>query len=100
MKTRPWKIVLGAGSLGAALLLGACGDSAQKQAYEHAVRLEQETPSGPEHAHALIAGYQRVIRLEPGSVWAKKAQARIDALQAAAKAEETRKAVFQEHGID
>lgn len=85
-------------ALGLALLLSACGNSAQKKAYEHAATMEQQV--APEKVPAVIAEYQEVIRLEPGSSWAKKAQARVEILQAKVKAEELHKSVFQEHGID
>jgi len=81
-----------------ALLAGGCGGSDQKAAYENAVKREQNFSA--ERAGAIIAEYQKVIRLEPGSKWAGQAQARIEAVQARAKAEETKKAVLQEHGID
>lgn len=100
MKAQHWKILASAGSVCAALLLDACDSSAQERAYQRASALEQKSPSTPDHAPAVIAEYQRVIGLEPGSSWAKKAQARIEAIKAEAKAEETRKSVFQEHGID
>ncbi len=84
--------------LGLALFAGGCGDSAQQKAYEQAAKAEQQLTA--DSTPAVIAEYQRVIALHPGSGWAKKAQARIDAIQAQAKADELHKSVFQEHGID
>ncbi len=84
--------------IGLVLLTSACGNAAQKKAYEHAAQSEQQ--SSVKNADAIIAEYQDVIRLQPDSEWAKKAQTRIEALQAQVKAEELHKSVFQEHGID
>ena len=80
------------------LLLGGCGNSAQRQAYEQAAAAERQLTA--DNAPAIIAQYQRVIVLEPDSAWAKKARARIDALEARARADELHKSIFQEHGID
>jgi outer membrane protein assembly factor BamD (BamD/ComL family) len=84
--------------IGLALLLGGCGNSAQQQAYEQAASAERQLTA--ENSPAIIAQYKRVIARQPGSNWAKKAQARIDALEARARADELHKSVFQEHGID
>ena len=84
-------------SIGAALLFGACGNSAQKEAYEKAVKMDQ-LPG--DHATALVMEYERVVRMEPDSAWARKAQTRIEAIKAQAKADELHKSVFQEHGVD
>lgn len=83
---------------GLALLAGGCGNSAQERAYARAEQLERQSTT--ESAPAVIAEYRRVIALEPGSSWAKKAAARIQAVEARRQAEETRKEVFQEHGVD
>lgn len=83
---------------GLLLLAAGCGDSAQRQAYEKAEKTEQRLST--ENASAVIAEYKRVIALQPGSEWAAKAQARIEAVEAKAKADELHKSVFQEHGID
>jgi hypothetical protein len=48
-----------------ALLVGGCGNAAQKEAYEHAVAMEQQL-SG-DHASEVVAEYRKVIRLEPGA---------------------------------
>ncbi|HZL44653.1 MAG TPA: hypothetical protein VFC28_00370 [Opitutaceae bacterium] len=60
--------------------------------------MEQQLPS--DHATAIVTEYQKVIRMESGSEWAKKAQLRIEAMQARQKADEMHKSVFQENGID
>ena len=91
------KTVVGVCAIGAALLFGACGNAAQKEAYEKAVKMDQ-LPG--DHATALVMEYERVVRMEPDSAWARKAQARIDAIKAQAKADELHKSVFQEHGVD
>jgi len=84
--------------LGLALLVAGCGNSGQQKAYEQAAAAEQRVTS--ETLPHVIAQFEEVIRLQPGSAWARKARARVEALQAKAKAEEQRKAVFQEHGVD
>jgi len=84
--------------IGLALGLGGCGNAAQRQAYAHAARAEQQFTL--ENAPAIIAEYKRVIAVAPGSAWAKKARARIEAVAARVKSEELRKSVFQEHGVD
>jgi len=84
--------------IGLALFVSGCGNAAQKKAYEQAMKAELEAPI--ESAATVIAEYKQVIALEPGSSWAKKAQTRIDAVKARVKAEELRKSVFHEHGID
>lgn len=100
MKTRLFnfkhaRAILG---FGVALFVAACGNHAQQQAYEQAVKLEQNF--SVENAPALVAEYQQVIALQPGSEWAGKAQARIAAVETRLKAEELHKSVFQEHGVD
>jgi len=90
--------ILSALLLGLALFAGGCGNAAQQQAFEQAVKAEQQLTA--ENAPAIIAEYKRAIALQPGSEWAKKAQARIEAVEAKTKAEELHKSVFQEHGID
>ena len=94
----PLKAALAALVIALTGFIAGCGDSVQKTAYEHAVALEQQLPV--DRAPAIIAEYREVIRLEPGSAWATQAQTRIDAVQAKVKAEELRKSVFHEHGID
>lgn len=84
--------------VGLALLVGGCGNAAQEKAYEQAARAEQQLTA--ENASTLIAEYKKIIALQPGSAWARKAQARIEAVEARVKAEEQHKAVFQEHGVD
>ena len=89
---------------GAAVLLAVglfvvgCGNAAQQQAYEKAVQAERQLTG--ENAAAILLEYRQVIDLQPGSTWARKAQARIDAVAAKIKAAELNKNVFQEHGID
>lgn len=85
-------------ALGLALGVSGCGKSDQQQAYEHAAQGELQLTA--ENSATLIAEYKRVIAREPGSEWARKAQARIEALEAKTKAEELHKSVFQEHGVD
>jgi hypothetical protein len=85
-------------ALGLILAASGCGHSAQETAYLNAERRERE--AAVEAAPDVIADYRRVIALEPGSRWAKQAAARIAALEARQQAEETRKSVFQEHGVD
>ena len=82
----------------ALLLCTGCGNAQQQSAYDHAVKLEQQMTA--ETAPAIIAEYQKAIRLQPDSKLAKKAQARIDAIAAAEKAAELHKNVFHETGID
>ena len=84
--------------LGLALFVAGCGNSAQQKAYEQAAKAEQQLTT--ENAATVIAEYQRVIALQPGSAWAGKARARIAAVEARVKAEELHKSIFQEHGID
>jgi len=98
MNARKRKTVVGVCAIGAAVLFGACGNAVQKQAYEQAAKMEQQ--GSRDNPTALIAEYQRVVRLEPDSAWARKAQARIDAIKAQAKADELHQSVFQEHGVD
>jgi len=81
-----------------ALAVGGCGDSAQQKAYEQATKAEQQLTA--ENASAIIAEYKQVISLQPSSGWAQKAKERIEAVEARVKAEELRKSVFQEHGVD
>lgn len=71
---------------------------APQAAYKQAANAEQQLNS--ENTPAIIAEDKRVIALQPGSEWVRKAQARIEAVEARAKTEEQRKNVFQEHGID
>jgi hypothetical protein len=85
-------------ALSLALLATGCGNAAQQQAYEAAVRAE--TQLTPENAPAVVAEYRRVIALEPGSTWARQAEARLQAVEARVQAAEQHKAVFQEHGVD
>lgn len=86
-------------ALVAALLLGACGASTQREAFEKAETLEQQLP--PEKAAPVLAEYQHVISLDPTSKWADRARERVSVLERkAAQAEELHKAVFQEHGVD
>ena len=92
------KTILFALGIGLALFVVGCGNSAQQKAYEQAARAEQQLTA--ENAATVVADYKRVIALQPGSAWARKAQARIAAVEARVKAEELRKTVFQEHGID
>ena len=80
------------------LVVSGCGQSAQQKTYEQAAQKEQQLTA--ENAAAIIAEYKQVITLQPGSDWAKKAQARIDAVEAKTKADELHKSVFQEHGVD
>ena len=84
--------------IGLAFFAGGCGKSAQQQAYEQAAMAEQRLTA--ENAAVIIAEYRQLITLQPGSEWARKAQARIEAVEARVKAEELRKSVFQEHGVD
>jgi hypothetical protein len=78
--------------------MSGCGNAAQQQAYERAMKTEQHLTV--ESLPTLIADYRRVIALEPGSTWARKAAERIAAAEARIKAEELHKSVFQEHGVD
>lgn len=75
-----------------------CGPNEQARAYARAEQAEQRFTV--ETAPAVIADYRRVIALDPDSDWARKAGARIQALEARVRAEETRRDVFQEHGVD
>ena len=100
MKIRPFnsRQIAALFAAGLALWLGGCGNAAQQQAYEQAAQLEEKYTA--ETAPAIIQEYRRVIALEPDSAWAKKARARIDAVETRVKAEEQHKSVFQEHGVD
>jgi hypothetical protein len=71
---------------------------APQAANEQTAKAEQQRTA--EHTAAIIVEYKQMIVLQPGSEWARKAQARIEAVEARVKAEELRKSVFQEHGID
>lgn len=92
---KPFALTL---SLGLALLVVGCGQSAQQKAYEQAMQAEQQLTT--ENAATIIAAYKQVIAQQPGSEWANKARARIEAVEARTKAEELHKSVFQEHGVD
>ena len=100
MKTKLLKlktVVLTFG-IGLTFFTGGCSKSAQQQSYEQAAQKEQQLTV--ENTAALIAEFKQVIAVQPGSEWAKKAQAHIAALEAKTKAEELHKSVFQEHGVD
>src|ERR1035437_8973803 len=71
------------------------GNTRQPAALQPAAKAEQQFTA--DNAAAIIAEYKRVIALQPGSEWARKSQARVEALEARVKAEELPKAVFQEH---
>jgi len=90
--------LIGALVLGLALLASGCGRTAQQTAYEQAAKTEQLQTA--ENTPAIITAYRQVIALQPGTTWARQAQARIEAIEARTKAEEQRKNVFQEHGVD
>ena len=92
------KRILSVLSIGLVLLVVGCGNSAQQKAYEQSVKAEQQLTA--ENAVVIVAEYKKAIALQPGSEWAKKAQVRIEAVEARMKAEELHKSVFQEHGID
>jgi outer membrane protein assembly factor BamD (BamD/ComL family) len=100
MKTNLFKL----NAVGLALAIGltifatGCGKSVQQKAYELAVEKEQQLTS--ENAATIVAEYKAVITLHPGTEWARKAQARADAMEAKTKTEELHKSVFQEHGVD
>lgn len=85
-------------AIGLALFVAGCGNSAQEKAYEQAAKAETQLTA--ENSSAVIAEYKQVITLQPGTEWARKAQMRIEAIEAKAKAEELHKSVFQEHGVD
>jgi hypothetical protein len=80
------------------LWIVGCGNAAQQQAYEKAAQAEQQLTA--ENVPAIRLAYRQVIALQPGTAVARKAQARIDSIDAKMKAAELHKAVFQEHGID
>jgi len=90
--------LIGALVLGLALLAGGCCRTAQQTAFEQAAKTEQQQTG--ENTPAIITAYRKVIALQPGTTWARQAQARIEAIEARTKAEEQRKNVFQEHGVD
>ncbi len=75
-----------------------CSDSTQARAYARAEAAERQFTV--EAAPAIIEEYRRVAALEKGSEWARRAEARIKAVEARVQAEETHKQVFQEHGVD
>jgi len=84
--------------IGLALVLGGCGNAAQQAAFDQAAKAEQHLTA--ENAATVIADYRQAIALQPDSALAGKARKRIDALEARLNAEEQRKSVFQEHGVD
>jgi hypothetical protein len=94
-KLRTLALTLG---IGLAFFVVGCGNSAQRKAYEQAAKAEQQLIA--ENAAGVIAEYKRVVALQPDSEWAGKARARIEAVEARIKAEDLRKSVFQEHGVD
>jgi len=100
MKTRGssprWLAVALATGLG--LGLGGCGNAAQERAFAHTRQREDLVTA--ETAPGIIQEYHQVIALDPGSTWAKEAATRIAAVETRVRAEEQRKAVFQEHGVD
>lgn len=71
---------------------------APQAAYEQAAKAEQQLTA--ENSSAIIAEYRQVIALQPRSDWARKARARIEAVEARVKAEELRKSDLKGHGID
>ncbi len=73
-------------SIAAVVLAVAWGNAAQKRAYEYSLALEQHYSA--ERAPAIVAAYQKVIQLEPGSKWANQAQVRLDVLQARIRAQQ------------
>lgn len=83
----------------ALLAVGAgCRDSAQARAYARAEAAERQFTV--EAAPAIIEQYRRAAALDPGTDCARRAEARIKAVEARVQAEETHKQVFQEHGVD
>jgi PBP1b-binding outer membrane lipoprotein LpoB len=92
------KRILAALLIGLALIGSGCGNSAQQQAYEQAAKAEQQLTA--ENAPAIIGAYRKTIALQPDTDWARKAEARIEAVEARVKAEELHKNIFQEHGVD
>lgn len=100
MKTPGFSTRIVGFTLALALALGGlgCGNAAQQQAYEQAVKAEQQLTA--ENAPAVRAAYQRVIALQPDSACARQARARLAVVEARVQAEELRKSVFHEHGVD
>ncbi len=83
----------------AVLAVGAgCRDSTQARAYAQAEAAERQFTV--EAAPAIIEQYRRAAAFDRGSEWARRAEARIKAVEARVQAEETHKQVFQEHGVD
>jgi hypothetical protein len=65
-----------------AALLGGCGASPQEKAYDEALRMEDQFGATPaQAAPKLIVQYKDVISMDPGSVWAHRAQTRVDLLE-------------------
>jgi hypothetical protein len=65
--------------LALALSLTGCWSSATANLYKKAVQMEQQT--GGDRSYATIEAYREVIRADPNSSYADKAQKRIDAIQ-------------------
>lgn len=97
MKTK-FQVALSVFLASCAFVVAGCDNAVQRQAYEAVAKKESQLAA--DQAPALIAEYQQVIRLAPGSTWAKQAQLRIDSIKRRVSADELHKSVFQEHGID
>ena len=69
-------LILGLGLL---FLVIGCDNAAQKQAFTNASVMEQQ-PYG-NLSVLVIAEYQKVIQMDPGSKWADRAQQRIDVIR-------------------
>lgn len=66
-------------SVCAALLLSGCQPSPSEKLYNTAVQAEQQ-PGGDSN-YMTVEAYRQVIRTDPNSSWAQKAQRRIDVIQ-------------------
>jgi len=69
------------GLLLSAILCG-CGGSPQEKAYDEALRMEDQFGATPaQAAPRLIVQYKDVISMDPSTVWAHRAQTRVDLLE-------------------
>lgn len=64
----------------AALVLSGCGNSEQKEAYYKALEFERSSYMAG-RSYSAIGRYDKVIKMNPRSNWADKAQQRIDVIR-------------------
>ena len=98
MKIRASVLIATLTVLTAIYFMTGCGFTEQRRAYERAVTAEQQAT--PEHFAEIVAQYEQVARMHPGTKWADKAEEHAKALRAKLSSDELHKSVFQEHGVD